>query len=319
MSRSDKSIGWPSLAYAEWAETCSALHLWTQIIGKCRLAHTPWVNHAWHATLYVTPRGLTTGPVHEAGGCFTLTLDLVDHRLVAEAEGGARESFALEAMSVAAFFDQTRKAVEGVGGGFDIHSAPNELPDAVPFAEDMEVRAYDADAVVRFHGALLRIVPVFERFRTGFIGKVSPVHLFWGSFDLAVTRFSGGLAPLHPAGIPNLPDDVAQEAYSHEVSSAGFWPGGNGVDEPMFYSYAYPAPDGFADQPIEPAAARFDKNLGEFLLPYAAVRASDDPGAMLMSFLQTTYEAAAKAGAWDRSGLECELGKPGVPRAIHRA
>ena len=309
--------GWPPLPYAEWVQTCSALHLWCQIVGKYRLAHTPWVNHSWHATLYVTPRGLTTGPVHEPGGCVSLTLDLVDHRLIAEADDGARDSFALEAMSVAAFFGRTRAAVEKVGGTFDIHSAPNAIPDAVPFAEDIDTRPYDAGAVARYHGALLRIVPVFERFRTGFLGKVSPVHLFWGSFDLAVTRFSGRPAPLHPAGIPNLPDVVAQEAYSHEVSSAGFWPGGSGVEEPMFYAYAYPAPEGFADQPVEPPEACFDDTLGEFLLPYAAVAASDDPEAMLMAFLQSTYEAAAGPGDWDRSALECRLGEPGVPRPLH--
>ncbi|CTQ32802.1 DUF5996 family protein [Jannaschia rubra] len=309
---------WPSIPYGEWAGTCAAVHLWTQIVGKYRLTHTPWVNHSWHATLYVTPRGMTTGPVHEPGGCICLTFDLVDHRLVAEAETGARESFALEAMGVADFLDRTRTAVEGVGGTFDIHGAPNEVAEAVPFADDTDRRPYDADAVARYHGALLRIVPVFETFRTGFLGKVSPVHLFWGSFDLAVTRFSGRLAPLHPAGIPNLPDDVAQEAYSHEVSSAGFWPGGGGVDEPMFYSYAYPAPDGFADRPAGPDAARFDDGLGEFLLPYAEVRASDDPEAMLMSFMQSTYEAAAKTGNWDRAALECETGVPGVPRPLHR-
>lgn len=283
---------------------------------QCRLAHTPWVNHSWHATLYVTPRGLTTGPVHEAGGCFSLSLDLVDHRLIAEAGGGERDGFMLEAMSVADFLSRTRAAVEGVGGTFDIHGTPNELANAVPFAHDTDGRPYDAGAVARYHGALLRVVPVFERFRTGFLGKVSPVHLFWGSFDLAVTRFSGRAAPLHPAGIPNLPNNVAQEAYSHEVSSAGFWPGGNGVDEPMFYSYAYPAPDGFTGQPIEPPEAWFDQKLGEFLLPDAAVKASDDPNALLMSFLQSSYEAAAKTGDWDRSALECELGKPGVPRAL---
>ncbi len=226
--------GWPALAYGDWAETCTALHLWSQIVGKYRLSQTPWVNHSWHATLYVTPRGLTTGPVHERAGCISLTFDLVDHRLVAEAEGGTRDGFALDAMSVAAFHDRLRSAVEGVGGTFDIHGAPNEVADAVPFRDDTETRPYDAAAVARFHAALLRIVPVFETFRTGFLGKVSPVHLFWGSFDLAVTRFSGRPAPLHPAGIPNLPDAVAQEAYSHEVSSAGFWAGGNGVEEPMF-------------------------------------------------------------------------------------
>lgn len=316
MNTASRGASWPPLPYSDWSETCTALHLWSQIVGKYRVAHTPWVNHAWHATFYVTPRGLTTGPVHEPGGCISLTFDFIDHRLIAEADGGAQEGFALEPMSIAAFNDRTRTAVEAVGGTFDIHGAPNELPDAVPFAEDTATRPYDAEAVARFHGALLRIVPVFERFRTGFLGKVSPTHLFWGSFDLAVTRFSGRTAPLHPAGIPNLPDDVAQEAYSHEVSSAGFWPGGGGVDEPMFYSYAYPTPDGFSGHAVDPPEARFDEALGEFLLSYADVIASDDPEAMLMSFLQSTYAVAAETGNWDRSALECGMGKPGVPRPV---
>ncbi|MCX7567474.1 DUF5996 family protein [Sulfitobacter sp. F26169L] len=307
---------WPSLPYGDWAETCAALHLWTQILGKYRVAHTPWVNHAWHSTLHVTPRGMTTGAVHETGGCLTVTLDFVDHRLVVEADGGAREGFALTSMSIAEFFDRTRTAVEDAGGTFEIHGVPNEVPDALPFADDTQARPYDADAVERFHGALLRIVPVFEKFRSGFIGKVSPTHFFWGSFDLAVTRFSGRRAPLHPAGIPNLPDDVAQEAYSHEVSSAGFWPGGAGADRAMFYSYAYPAPEAFADQPVDPPEARFDSKLGEFILSYDDVAASDDPEAMLMAFLQSTYAAAANTGDWDRPALECGLGKPRVPRKM---
>ncbi|TDL81074.1 hypothetical protein E2L08_06955 [Palleronia sediminis] len=306
---------WPALHYDDWAETCTALHLWCQIAGKYRLAHTPWVNHSWHATLYVTPRGLTTGPVHEAGGCVTLSFDFVDHRLVAEADGGARADFALEPMSVAEFLSRMRAAVEGVGGTFVIHGAPNELPDAVPFAEDTAPRPYDADAVARYHGALLRIVPVFEAFRTGFLGKVSPVHLFWGSFDLAVTRFSGRPAPPHPGGIPNLPDAVSREAYSHEVSSAGFWPGGGGSDA-AFYAYAYPAPEGFDASRVEPAAARWDEGLGEFLLPYEAVQSAEDPAATLMAFLRSTYDAAADLGGWDRAALDCRIGVPGVPRPV---
>ncbi|WP_281967689.1 DUF5996 family protein [Roseovarius nanhaiticus] len=313
-----KDKHWPPLPWSDWAETCAALHLWTQMLGKYRVAHTRWVNHAWHSALYVTPRGMTTGPVHERGGCVSLTLDFVDHLMIAEADGGARESFSLEPMSVAEFFARITRAVEAVGGTFHIHGAPNEIPEAVLFAEDTRPRPYDAEAAARFHKALLHIVPVFERFRTGFLGKVSPVHFFWGSFDLAVTRFSGREAPLHPAGIPNMPDAVAQEAYSHEVSSAGFWPGGGGVDEPMFYAYAYPTPEGFADYRVEPTAARFDTDLGEFLLPYADVIASDDPEAMLMAFLQSTYAAAADTGNWDRDALECEIGTPGKPRALKR-
>jgi len=306
---------WPALPYGDWADTCTALHLWTQIVGKYRLAHTPWVNHSWHATLYVTPRGLTTGPVPDGEGAVTLTFDLWEHALVGETRS-MRERFPLEAMSVAEFLDRATALVERLGGQMDIHGAPNEVPNAKPFAEDTTPRPYDREAVQRFHSALIKVQQVFERFRTGFLGKVSPVHLFWGSFDLAVTRFSGRKAPLHPGGVPALPDSVTQEAYSHEVSSAGFWPGGGGIVEPMFYSYAYPAPDGFAERTVEPAAARFDPKLGEFLLPYDAVRTATDPEDELMRFLQSTYAAAADLAAWDRNALECEIGKARVPRVV---
>jgi hypothetical protein len=307
---------WPAIPYPDWRDTCTALHLWSQIVGKYRLAHTPWVNHSWHATFYVTPRGLTTGSVPDGERTISLTFDLCDHTLVAEAVGGQRERFALEAMSVADFLARTAEAVTRIGGQFGIHGRPNEVPEPVPFAEDLDVRLYDREAVERFHGALVRIDRVFHHFRTGFLGKVSPVHLFWGSFDLAVTRFSGRVAPPHPGGFPGLPDAVTREAYSHEVSSAGFWPGGGGVEEAMFYSYAYPVPDGFKDRRVEPDAARFDERLGEFVLPYEAVCADRDPEQALMRFLQSTYEAAAETGAWNRGALECTLGRPGVPRPM---
>ena len=306
---------WPAIPWEPWAETARALHLWSQIAGKYRLAHTPWMNHAWHATFHVTPRGLTTGPVHGPDGCVTLTFDLVTHRFEVEADGGRRAGFDLGPMSVAEAYDRMRGAVEQVGGGFEVHGAPNEIADAMPFADDHAPRPYDADAVARFHGALLRIVPVMERFRTGFLGKSSPVHLFWGSFDLAVTRFSGRAAPPHPGGIPNLPDAVTREAYSHEVASAGFWPG-EGVGEPMFYAYAYPAPAGFAEASVAPSEARWDDGLGEFLLPYETVRRSDDPPGTLLRFLQSTYDAAADAGGWDRDALDCGLQMPRVPRPV---
>ena len=219
---SEEETGWPALPYRDWAETCTALHLWTQIVGKYRLAHTPWVNHSWHATLYVTPRGLTTRMVPDGKSVITLTFDFHDHALIAET-ADMRESFPLEAMSVADFLSRTNTLVERLGGRMDIHG---EISDAKPFAQDTALRPYDREAVERFHRALVQIDRVFARFRTGFLGKVSPVHLFWGSFDLAVTRFSGRKAPLHPGGIPALPDSITQEAYSHEVSSAGFWPGG---------------------------------------------------------------------------------------------
>lgn len=310
------SGAWPAIPYANWHETCTALHLWSQVVGKYRLARTPWVNHSWHATLYVTPRGVTTGPVPDESGYVALSFDFYDHQLVAEAGNGARESFALGAMSVAEFFARTRDLIASVGGTPAIHGRPNEVPNPVPFAEDVDVRPYDGEAVQRFHRALVHIDRVFSQFRTGFLGKVSPVHLFWGSFDLAVTRFSGRRAPLHPGGFPSLPDEVTREAYSHEVSSAGFWPGGGGAGEAMFYSYAYPVPDGFAGQPAEPEAARFDGKLGEFLLPYEAVCSADDPETALMRFLQSTYEAAATTGRWDRRELESLLGAPRVPRLL---
>jgi hypothetical protein len=310
------TIGWPDIPYLQWKETCSALHFWSQIIGKYRLAHTPWENHSWHATLYVTPRGLTTGRIPDVGGDIVVTFDLRAHCLNVEAESGAQESFALEPMSVAAFFERAKRAISAVGGRPDIHGRPNEIPDALAFAEDVDQRPYDAAAAERFHSALIRVHRVFSHFRTGYLGKVSPVHLFWGSFDLAVTRFSGRTAPVHPGGFPNLPDAVTREAYSHEVSSAGFWPGGSGIDEAMFYSYAYPVPDGFKDHPIEPDAAGWNDALGEFLLPYEAVRTARNPEATLMRFLQTTYEAAAETGAWDRPALECQLGQRCVPRTV---
>lgn len=306
---------WPVIHYPDWNETCSALHLWTQIVGKYRLAHTPWVNHSWHATLYVTPRGLTTGLVPDAGGV-ALEFDFVDQRLVARSASGATGGFALEPMSVARFFERTKEAIADVGGTATMHGVPSEIPEAIPFARDTQARPYDADAVARFHQALLRIDHVFRKFRTSFLGKVSPVHLFWGALDLAVTRFSGRRAPLHPGGIPNLPDAVTQEAYSHEVSSAGFWPGGGGVEDAMFYSYAYPAPAGFQEALVEPGEARFDTTLGEFLLPYEAVRASAEPEEHLLRFLRTTYEAAAGCGNWDRDALDCEPGRPRVPRFV---
>jgi len=309
-------VQWPSINYSEWRETCTALHLWSQVIGKYRLAHTPWVNHSWHATLYATPRGITTGPVPDGNSLVTLTLDFCDHQFVAEAEGGVRSTFKLEAMSIANFFGQASKAIQAVGGAALIHGTPSEIADAVPFREDVAQRPYDGEAVRRFHRALVLVARVFEHFRTGFIGKVSPVHLFWGSFDLAVTRFSGRTAVPHPGGVPGLPDSVTREAYSHEVSSAGFWPGGAAVEEAMFYSDAYPAPEGFKDRHAEPSDAWIDERLGEFLLPYEAAWISANPEKTLMEFLQSTYVAAADTGGWDRSALECAPGVPRVPRDI---
>ena len=308
---------WPDIPYPDWSGTCAALHLYTQIVGKYRLARTPWVNHSWHATLYVDARGLTTSLVADgpAGG-IEIAFDLIDHAIIGTGADGAKERFALAPMSVADFHSRFLELIRALGGTPELHGRPNEIPDAIPFAKDRTVRPYDADAVTRFHRALVQVDRVLKRFRTGYTGKVSPVHLFWGSFDLAVTRFSGHDAPLHPGGIPALPDEITREAYSHEVSSAGFWPGGGGVNYPAFYSYAYPTPEGFAEAPVAPKEAFYNADLGEFLLPYDAVRKAGDPDAVLMAFLESTYQAAARLGGWDRAALEYSQGQPRRPRSV---
>ena len=305
---------WPPIPFGPWKDSCAALHLQTQIVGKYRLAHTPWVNHSWHATLYVNADGLTTGLVPDGPG-ITVQFDLQRQRLVASCATGKSDGFLLEPMSIAAFDSKFKKTIAALGGSPDYHGCPNELPEVTLFADDTAARPWDADAISRFHRALVRIDAVFNEFRTAFLGKVSPVHLFWGSFDLAVTRFSGRPAPLHPGGIPNLPDAVTREAYSHEVSSAGFWPGGGGIDEPCFYSYAYPTPGGFAERPVRPEAARFEENLGEFVLPYEAVRSAPDPREALLEFLTSTFDAAAGLADWDKN-LICALGRKGLPRLV---
>lgn len=307
---------WPALPYPAWKDTCVTLHLWTQIVGKVRLALTPWVNHSWHATLYVTARGLTTSLIPYDGRAFQIDFDFIDHALLVRATDGAERRLPLVPQPVADFHDELLAALAELCMPVRIHDSPNEVADPIPFREDREHAAYDAEYAQRFWRALLRVDRVFNQFRTGYLGKVSPVHLFWGSFDLAVTRFSGRRAPLHPGGVPHLPDEVAREAYSHEVSSAGFWPGGGGIDCPAFYSYAYPAPAGFADARVAPDAAYYDKGLGEFLLPYDAARRSSDPEATLMAFLESTYRAAADLGGWNREALECPPGEPRRPRPL---
>lgn len=308
---------WPDIPYPPWHETCRALHLYSQVIGKYRLARTPWLNHSWHATFYVQPQGLTTSVVPDRPGGIEVMMDLVRHRIRGAAGNGRSASFALEPMTVAEFHRRFLNLIGFLGGTPEFDDTPNELPEVTPFPEDHAPRPYDAAATERFLGALISAHKVFSLFRTGFLGKASPVHLFWGAFDLAVTRFSGRTAPPHPGGIPNLPDEVTREAYSHEVSSAGFWPGGAAdIDYPAFYSYAYPEPEGFADARVEPDAAFYHRDLGEFVLPYDAVRTAADPRGTLLRFLQTTYEAAADRGNWDRDALECPLGEPGQPRAV---
>jgi len=307
---------WPPLPLAAWRETCATLHLWTQIVGKVRLSLTPWLNHSWHGTLYLTVRGLTTSPIPYRDGIFAAEFDFIAHRLVLRTDRGGEESIALRPVTVADFYAETMAALKRLGIPAAINRMPNEVADAIPFDQDRTHKSYDADYAQRFWRVLARADRVFKLFRTGFLGKASPVHFFWGSFDLAVTRFSGRRAPSHPGGVPHLPDAVAREAYSHEVSSAGFWPGSGAIDYPAFYSYAYPAPPGFAEAAIRPEAARFNTQLGEFLLPYEAVRTAPDPDQALLDFLQTTYEAAADRGGWDRAALECEIGIPGRPRAV---
>ena len=307
---------WPQIEYKNWRETCSALHLYTQIVGKYRLARAPWLNHSWHATLYVNSRGFTTSLVHDGGRGVEIALDLIDHVVVGAATDGRAARFSLGPMSVAQFHQRCIELLKSIGATTEFNGRPNEVPNPIGFAEDRAERPYDRDAVTRFFRATVAIDRVLKRFRTGFLGKVSPVHLFWGSFDIAVTRFSSRQAPMHPGGIPALPDAVTREAYSHEVSSAGFWPGGGGVDFAAFYSYAYPAPAGFSEARIVPSEAYYDTNLKEFVLPYDEVRRSKDPDAMLMSFLESTYRAAADLGAWDREALECEVGEPLRPRPL---
>jgi len=295
---------WPPLPLEAWRSTYETLHRWTQIAGKIRLSLTPWTNHSWHATLYVTSRGLTTSPIPWRGRAFEIDFDFIDHRLVAACSDGASRAFALTPMSVAEFHAQLFARLAEL----DIHprivERPNELPDDTPFPDDREHRSYDADAVHRFFRALSSADAVLKEFRTRFVGKSSPVHFFWGSFDLAVTRFSGRTAPPHPGGFPHLPDRVTREAYSHEESSCGWWPGGGVTDYPAFYAYAYPEPPGYAAARVMPKSAFYDGAAHEFFLPYDAVREAADPRADVLAFCRSTYEAAATIGAWDRAALE---------------
>src|ERR1700722_11209100 len=311
-----RQVAWPELPTAARRGDYATLHLWTQIIGKIRLARAPWLNHSWHVALYVTARGLTTSPIPDGTRTFQIDFDLIDHDLRISTSDGARRRFALAGQSVASFYAAGMAALGELGIQIAIDEMPNELPDPVRFSQDMEHASYDPDAVRRFLQILVNVDRVFKQFRTGFLGKASPVHFFWGSFDLAVTRFSGRRAPRHPGGVPYLPDAVACEAYSHEESSAGFWPGSGTIDYPAFYSYAYPEPEGYRATPVRPAAAFFSEALGEFILPYDAVRTAIRPDQALLEFLQSTYDAAANAAKWDRDALECAPGQPGVVRQV---
>jgi hypothetical protein len=311
-----QQASWPQLPVLSWRDTYATLQLWTQIAGKIRLTLSPWLNHSWHVTLYVTARGLTTSPIPYGTRNFEIEFDFLDHILRISVSDGATRQFALAGHSVANFYARIMGALGELGIHVVIDEMPNELPDPVRFPLDTAHASYDAEAVRRLFAILVNADRVFKQFRTGFLGKASPVHFFWGSFDLAVTRFSGRRAPRHPGGVPSLPDAVACEAYSHEVSSAGFWPGSGAIDYPAFYSYAYPEPDGFRNARVKPDAAFFSEAVGEFILPYDAVRTANDPDKALLAFLQSTYEAAANAAKWDRETLECDSGRPGVVRKI---
>lgn len=299
----NESSCWPELSIASWKDTQATLHMWTQIVGKIRTTLMPWTNHSWHVTLYVTPRGLTTLAMPHGHRTLQVDFDFIDHRLLFTSSDGTSQHIELRPMSVADFYGGVTSVLQQMGFNVKIHGKPNEVDPCVPFAEDTQHNAYDAASVDRLRLALVQTDRVMKQFRAGFRGKCSPVHFFWGSFDLAVTRFSGRTAPEHPGGFPNMPDWITREAYSHEVSSCGFWPGG-GEQEAMFYSYAYPPPSGFADQKVQPDAAWYSQQMGEFVLPYQAICQSDSPDADLLAFFQRTYDAAAETGKWNRASLE---------------
>jgi hypothetical protein len=302
--KSASSLNWPSLRVDEWTASRDTLHMWTQIVGKIRLAHAPMVNHWWQVTLYVSPRGLTTSAIPYEEGVFDLEFDFIEHRLLIRSSDGSARQIALEPKSVADFHAETMSALDELGIAVQIQATPNEVDPAIPFVDDHEHASYDPHAVHLFWRQLMSADRVMREFRSHFIGKVSPVHFFWGAMDLACTRFTGRTAPKHPGGAPNCGDWVMVEGYSHELSSCGFWPGGG--DEGAFYAYAYPEPDGFADYPVLPEQAFYSTDNGQFLLPYEAVRTAANPDRTLLEFLHTTYVAAAERGNWDRAALEVD-------------
>ena len=307
---------WPELPTATWRETYETLHLWTQIIGKIRLARAPWLNHSWHVAMYITARGLTTSPIPDGTRSFQIDFDFIDHALRISTSDGVQRHLALAGQSVASFYAAVTADLADLGIHIAIDEMPNELPEPIRFSQDSKHASYDPTAVRRLLQILVNADRVFKQFRTGFLGKASPVHFFWGSFDLAVTRFSGRPAPAFTGKVPGMNPAVMQEAYSHEVSSAGFWPGGNGVDYAAFYSYAYPTPAEFKSFPVKPQGTAFNEALGEYLLPYDKVRTAANPDTALLAFLQSTYEAAAESAKWDRGELECPLGVSALPRPV---
>jgi hypothetical protein len=297
------TIVWPELPLKKWKNTYDTLHMWTQIIGKIRLAYSPFINHWWNTTFYVTPRGLTTSSIPYKDRYFQIDFDFIAHSLVIETTDGSTTTIDLRSCSVAKFYQETMNALTSLGMPITIWTTPVEVQDRTPFEKDHKHASYDPEYAQRFWRILVQASRVFTVFRSRFIGKASPVHFFWGAFDLAVTRFSGRTAPPHP-GAPNCGRFVMVDAYSHELSSCGFWPGGGPVGEPSFYAYAYPEPQGFKNYPIQPAGAFYSYEMSEFLLPYDLVRTAKSPDEMLLSFLQSTYEAAAMNAKWDRHALE---------------
>jgi hypothetical protein len=298
------SNAWPALPFAEWQDTAVTLHMWTQIVGKIRLTWTPWINHSWHVTLYLTARGLTTSPIPHPAGIFEIRFDFIDHKLRILKSDGTMQVIELGPRSVAAFYREVMAALSELKIDTTISMTPNEVEPAIPFDEDDKHRSYDPEYANRFWRVLLQSDRVFKDFRSRFCGKCSPVHFFWGSFDLAVTRFSGRPAPLHPGGVPHLPDAVTREAYCQEVSSLGFWPGNAAAPTAVFYSYAYPEPPGFGAAKIQPDAAFYETKLREFILPYDAVRTAETPDQVLLDFAESAYDAASNLGKWDRAALE---------------
>src|SRR5690348_2656725 len=295
---------WPELNYAAWKNTRDTLHLWTQIVGKVRLTLTPWINHSWHVTLYVTARGLTTSPIPHGTDTFEIRFDFIDHNLRILKSDGSTRVIELKPRTVADFYKAVMSALDELKLAVKIDIVPNEIENPIPFDKDETHRAYDPEYANRFWRVLVQADRVFKDFRSKFCGKASPVHFFWGSFDFAVTRFSGRQAPPHPGGVPHLPDAITREAYSQEVSSLGFWPGAEVMPQAIFYSYAYPEPAGFGQAKVKPDAASYNAQLREFVLPYDAVRASKSPDDSLLAFAESTYDAASTLGKWDRAGLE---------------
>jgi len=311
--RSDHGVeDWPVLRVVDWTDTRDTLHMWTQVVGKIRLASAPMINHWWQVVLYVSARGLTTSAIPHGRRLFDIEFDFCDHQLRIRSSDGGQRSVALAPKPVAQFYAEITTALRDLDLDVAIRSTPVEVKRVIPFEDDHEHASYDPDAAHRFWRQLVQAHRVLSEFRSRFIGKVSPVHFFWGSFDMALTRFSGRTAPRHPGGAPNVGDWVMVEGYSHELSSCGFWPGGG--DEGLFYAYAYPEPDGFRDHPIRPDAGYYSSEAGQFLLPYEAVRTAPDPDHTLLEFLQTTYEAAAEHGGWDRDALEDDPARRASPR-----